>query len=287
MKKVLLMICAGMLVFASCMNSWDEDDVDSDLYSNTEIGEPNTTISEIRKTYASEISSSSYAQVKSDLIIEGVVVANDISGNIYQYIYIQGIDNQGDIIQEGGIGVGIKGMGGLYTLYPVGQKIRINLKGLYVGGYGQAPRIGMPYINTNGAMRLGPMTLDMMKKHIRKVGFPDEQMVVAREITASQLTATNITELTPMLVVMHNSTISDVGWPYAHWEVGGDTYSEYHDITINGTKVKQLLYTSTSAQFAGDTIQAGEKTIYGLLNRYSSSYQLSLRSIDDIIELEK
>ena len=86
---------------------------------------------------------------------------------------------------------------------------------------------------------------------------------------------------------MHNSTISDVGWPYAHWEVGGDTYSEYHDITINGTKVKQLLYTSTSAQFAGDTIQAGEKTIYGLLNRYSSSYQLSLRSIDDIIELEK
>ena len=89
------------------------------------------------------------------------------------------------------------------------------------------------------------------------------------------------------LVVLNNAQISDVGWPYAHWEVGGDTYSEYHDITIGNATVKQLLYTSTSAQFAGDTIRAGRKTIYGLLGRYSSSYQLSLRSLDDIVELEK
>lgn len=292
MKKVLFTLFAGLLALGSCMNDWDTLEVSNDLYSNDSIDEPTTSISNIRKLYSAEINNSSYRQVTEDAIIEGVVVANDISGNIYQYIYIQGtyIDTLGVerlINTEGGIGVGIKGIGCLYTLYPVGQKVRINLKGLYVGGYGQSPRIGMPYINTNGAMRLGPMTLDMMKTHIGKIGKPNPEMVTPKVVDATDLTDRNITQLTPLLVVLHDSEISDVGWPFAHWEVGGDTYSEYHDINIDGNVVKQLLYTSTSATFAGDTIQKGKKTIYGLLNRYSSSYQLSLRSLDDIIELEQ
>ena len=272
---------------AACMNDWDTEAVDNDLYSTQDFGEPTITIKQLRSNYASAISNSSYTQVTTDEVVEGVVTANDISGNIYQFIYIQPIAADGTLdTSEGGIGVGIKGIGCLYTLYPVGQRIRINLNGLYVGGYGQAPRIGMPYINTNGAMRLGPMTLDMMKNHVQKVGKPRPELVQAREVTAADLTSANITKLTPMLVVMKNAEIKDAGWPYAHWEVGGDTYSEYHDISIGGTTVKQLLYTSTSATFAGDTIQAGKKTIYGLLNRYSSSYQLSLRSLEDIIELK-
>lgn len=292
MKKVLFTLFAGLLALGSCMNDWDTLEVSNDLYSNDSIDEPTTSISNIRKLYSAEINNSSYRQVTEDAIIEGVVVANDISGNIYQYIYIQGtyIDTLGVerlINTEGGIGVGIKGIGCLYTLYPVGQKVRINLKGLYVGGYGQSPRIGMPYINTNGAMRLGPMTLDMMKTHIGKIGKPTPEMVTPKVVDATDLTDRNITQLTPLLVVLHDSEISDAGWPFAHWEVGGDTYSEYHDINIDGNVVKQLLYTSTSATFAGDTIQKGKKTIYGLLNRYSSSYQLSLRSLDDIIELEQ
>jgi hypothetical protein len=287
MKKYLILICAGLLL-ASCMNNWDTEAVDNDLYSAPNVGEPTTTIKQLRAQYAAAISNSSYTQVTTDEVIEGVVTANDLSGNIYQFIYIQPIAADGTLdTSEGGIGVGIKGIACLYTLYPVGQRIRINLNGLYVGGYGQSPRIGMPYINTNGAMRLGPMTLDMMKHHIQKVGKPRPELVTPRELTAAELTSDNITRLTPMLVVLKNAEIKDAGWPYAHWEVGGDTYSEYHDIIMGNTTLKQLLYTSTSATFAGDTIQPGPKTIYGLLGRYSGSYQLSLRSLDDIIEYDK
>lgn len=288
MKKHLIKIFAGLLVLASCMNDYDDITVSNDGFTATNVGEPTTTISRLRSTYSSVISNSSYEKITEDAVIEGVVVANDVSGNIYQFIYIQGLNNDGTIdTSEGGIGVGIKGLGCLYTLFPVGQKIRINLKGLWVGGYGAAPRIGMPYINTNGSMRLGPMPFAMMQTNIQKVGTPVPDMVQARPVVASELTANNITRLTPMLVVLNNAQISDAGWPYAHWEVGGDTYSEYHDITIGNTTVKQLLYTSTSAHFAGDTIRAGRKTIYGLLGRYSNSYQLSLRSLDDIVELDK
>lgn len=285
MKKTILSILAGAFICASCMNSWDTEVVDNDLYSAENVGEPTTTLSKLRSSYSSVIDNSSYSQVSTNEVVEGIVVANDISGNIYQSIYIQELNGDGTInTEEGGFGVSIKGLGCLYAIYPIGQKIRINLNGLYVGSYGESPRIGMPYINTNGAMKLGPMTLSMMKSHIQKVGKPNAELVKAREITADDLTPSNIKKLTPMLVVMKNAKISDEGWPYAHWEVGGDVYSEYHDITIGDKKVKQLLYTSTSSTFAGDTIKAGLKTIYGLLNRYTSSYQLSLRSLDDIIE---
>jgi hypothetical protein len=288
MKKVFLALFAGTLTFASCMNDWDNEIVDNDLYSAENIGEPTTTLSKLRKDYAGVIEGQTYSLVTTNEVVEGIVVANDISGNIYQSIFIQGIAEDGTLdTSEGGFCVSIKGLGCLYSIYPVGQKVRINLKDLYVGSYGKSPRIGMPYINTNGAMRMGPMTFAMMQQHIQKVGEPQPEIVVPRTITASELTESNIDKLTPMLVQINNAEISDAGWPYAHWEVGGDTYSEYHDIKADGSTLKQLLYTSTSCTFAGDTIQAGKKNIKGLLNRYSSSYQLTLRSLDDVIELGK
>lgn len=288
MKKYTIAIFASVLAMASCMNDFDDNNVSNDSFTATNIAEPNTTISSIRSAYSSVISNSGYEQITSDKIFDGVVVANDVSGNIYQFIYLQGLNNDGTVdTTEGGIAVGIKGLGCLYTLFPVGQVVRVNLNGLYVGGYGKSPRVGMPYINTNSAMRLGPMPLPMMKTNIQKVGTPRPELVSAREMTASDLAPANIDKITPMLVVLKNAEIRDAGKPYAHWEVGGDSYSEAHGISINGTTVSNLLYTSTSATFAGDTIRAGKKTIYGLLGRYSSDYQLSLRSIDDIIELEK
>lgn len=287
MKKIVLFIIAGLAI-ASCMNKWDTEAVSNDSFTSPFVGIPNTTISKVRTIYDSQISNSSYAEVKTDQVFEGVVVANDISGNIYQFIYLQGINEDGTVnTDEGGIAVGVKGIGCLYTLFPVGQVVRINLKGLYVGGYGASPRVGMPYVNTNGAMRLGPMSYSQMTTHIQKVGKPRPELVIAREMSADDFTGTNIGKYTPMLVVLKNAQISDAGWPYAHWEAGGDVYSETHDVTLNGKKLSQLLYISTSATFAGDTIREGNKTIYGLLGRYSSSYQLTPRSVEDIIELGK
>lgn len=286
MKKILLIICAGMLTLASCMDNFDAESVSTTQFTAKELPAPTTTISQVRKAYSKDITNNTYQQIQNDEVFDGIVVANDVSGNIYQTIYLQGLNEDGTLnTKEGGIAINIKGIACLYTIFPVGQKVRVNLKNLYVGGYGASPRVGLPYVNTNGAIKLGPMTLPYLSTNIEVIGEPKPELVIAREVTGAELNnADNLSALTPMLVVLNNAEISDAGWPYAHWEVGGDIYSEYHDITINGTKVRQLLYTSTSATFAGDTIKAGKKTIYGLLSRYSSSPQLSLRSLDDIVE---
>lgn len=285
MKKILLLLGASVLTLTSCMNDHDAIEVQPNAFTAQQLPATNTTISQVRTQYKSAIDNNNYEQVKDDQVFEGIVVANDLSGNIYQYVYLQGLNDDGTLQQQGGIGLGIKGMGCLYTILPVGQRVRVNLKDLYVGGYGASPRIGLPYINTNGAMRLGPMTLPYLASNVELVGKPEPEKVVARVLTGEEIkNTTNLSSLTPMLVKLEKAVISDAGWPFAHWEVGGDTYSEYHDITVGSTKVSQLLYTSTSASFAGDTIQPGVKTIYGLLNRYNNTPQLSLRSLDDITD---
>ena len=78
MKKVFLALFAGTLTFASCMNDWDNEIVDNDLYSAENIGEPTTTLSKLRKDYASVIEGQTYSLVTTNEVVEGIVVANEM-----------------------------------------------------------------------------------------------------------------------------------------------------------------------------------------------------------------
>ena len=292
MKKLynipFLAICISLLT-ASCMNDFDAPDTSSDNYTADSIALPTTTISSLRSKYASVISASNYEPISSDVIIEGVVTGNDLSGNIYQQVYVQELEGDSVVrTDKGGISVGIKGYGALYALFPVGQKLRINLKGLYIGGYGALAKIGQPYINTNGALRMGPMSAPYTKTNIMKVGTPNPNWVKAKNITSLDVLPANIDNITPMLVCLNNCEIEDAGGPYAvtEYEENSETYSVEHTINM-ADKGKLTLYTSTSAQFAGDTIPEGKLKVYGILSRYSQSYQLQPRSKDDVIELNK
>ena len=81
MKKVFLALFAGTLTFASCMNDWDNEIVDNDLYSAENIGEPTTTLSKLRKDYAGVIEGQTYSLVTTNEVVEGIVVANDVVDN--------------------------------------------------------------------------------------------------------------------------------------------------------------------------------------------------------------
>ncbi len=288
MKKYVTIIFAGLLL-VSCMNDYDTIQVSTNGYTADTIDVPNTTISSLLSKYSSTISNSAYQEITNDVIIEGVVTGNDISGNIYQQVYIQQLGNDGMVdTDQAGISVGIKGYGALYTLFPIGQKIRVNLKGLYIGGYGALPKIGQPYININGALRMGPMTATYTKTNIMKVGEPNPECLKAKELKSSDLTSANISRITPMLVRIDNCEIDDAGQPYAvtEYQENNETYSVEHMIKLSDGG-KLTLYTSTSAMFAGDTIPSGKLTLYGILSRYSSTYQLQLRSIEDVKEMNK
>lgn len=285
---------AALLSFASCMNDFDSEAVSTDEFTAENVGEPNTTIIEVRTRFSAAIGNSSWEAVDEDLVLEGVVTANDISGNLYQQILIQEVGQDGTLRTDvPGIMVGIKNLSNFYTIFPVGQRIRINLKGLYVGGYGKQAKIGQPYINTNGTMRMGPMAGPYVKTNIQKVGTPNPTLVTAREITAADLTSGNIDKLTPMLVMMKGVTIPDAAsidktqHSFAY-TADPTVYSVEHRIKFSdGTTPSTCsLYTSTSANFACEVMPKGTVTLYGMLGRYSSSYQMQLRDINDVFEVK-
>lgn len=289
MKKLILLVCVALSLTA-CINDFDDEMVDVNVFTAESIAEANTTIEQIRADYSAAITNGSYKKVDEDKIIEGIVTGNDLSGNIYQFIVIQDINAADGTCDntKGGIEVAIKGIGSLASVFPVGQRVRINLNGLYVGSYGKCPRIGQPYVNTNDAMRQGPMTIDKVKSNIMLVGKPDPTKVIPLELTKADVDSKNIDNITPMFVRISNATIPDAmltdnleRCKFAHTEVPANTYSMDHDIKMSdGGKVKMT--TSTSATFANEFMPQGTCHIKGIMLRYTTSWQFTLRSLDDI-----
>ena len=71
------------------------------------------------------ISANGLQQITEETRIEGVIVGDDESGNIYKQLMIA--DESGIIV------IGINNTG-LYATCPVGQKMIIDCEGLYIGG---------------------------------------------------------------------------------------------------------------------------------------------------------
>ena len=73
-------------------------------------------------------------QVTADMVISGIVVGDDRSGNLYKQICIQD--------STGGITVNLGGSN-LYVDYPVGRQVFIKCKGLYLSDYNRLIQIGL------------------------------------------------------------------------------------------------------------------------------------------------
>ena len=190
MNKIIYSVLsvAMSIMIVSCYDNVDEpntDDFAKHLQSGVSLPEANTTIRDLKLTYCSNQgkverpatytfsrnTSNWETRIDQDLIIEGVICANDGPfGCLYQLLLVRTIDPAtGD---DQAIDVMVKNTC-LYPLYPVGQRIRINLNGLYVGAYSRVPRIGYPYYTSSGNHNLGPIPLQMFEEHVQLIGSPD------------------------------------------------------------------------------------------------------------------
>lgn len=286
MKNYIMLFCAA-LGFAACANDFDTAIVDTNVFTAENVGEPNTTIAQIRSKYQSQISggvATEAAKVQDDLIIEAIVTGNDISGNIYQAIYVQDVNKDGSMnTTAGGLQIAIKGIGSLAAVFPVGQKIRMNLKGLYVSGYGQMVKVGQPYVtasSTSPSVRIGPMAQTCVKNQIQLVGKPHDNIVLPREFISADISS--LDKITPMLVVLHNCEIAEADGTAVYAPQSSGEYSVSRTLKLSDGKTVTL-YNSCSATFASDVMPKGKLTVYGIMTRYNNYSQLLLRSADDVV----
>lgn len=283
--KYLLMLVLACSLFTGCMDDdWDTPNAEAlnKAYGNQEIAETNViTIGSLKEQYESVINAStnSYEQITEDVQIKGRVVGNDIGGNIYNEVSID--DGTGAIL------ICIS-QGGLFSYLPVGQEIVVDLKGLYIGGYGKQAEIGMPYTNAKGNSYVSRMSRVLWNKHFKLTGVADASKVVAEEFDVSKhtnddyLIANNGKLMTIKNVEFTNA---DGKTTFAPSDEKDAANSVNRGLSQNGKAIPTsslVVRTSSYADFAAKQLPTGKLNITGVFTRYRTTWQILIRDERDI-----
>lgn len=287
MKKIKFIALAFLaLTLGSCMGDGYADPdltekVPASPWGNNSLREKNViSIADLKTQFATVINSDNgYKQIEKDMMIKAVVTGNDISGNIYNQVSVQ--DASGAII------IAINGSG-LSGYLPVGQEILVNLKGLYIGSYKKLPQIGG--VNTklsDGSLGMGKIERAIWNEHFKILnpGEADASTVVPEEFDLTKLTDAaymdaNVGKLMTLKKVKFASANGTNVW------APDDTNTSLELIDAEtGKKISSsnlVVRNSGYSKFANEVVPQGVFDITGIFTRYNNTWQIVLRSTDDL-----
>lgn len=280
---VALMATAGLL--ASCQDGdWDVLKVTpEEAYGNNSITEHNVItikeLTEMPKYKKALTSSRDTMYVSDDVQLKLRITGNDIGGNIYNYVSAQ--DANGDAILI------YVYAGGLYSYLPVGQEILVDLKGIYVGSNGTQPCISTPYMTSSGNVYPKNMSFWIWQKHFKIVGFnpaaPNCQPATYTAAEFNSLWKTNPAQLAGKLITLTRVTMKEADGKKT-WGAKKDL-AQTNDFSvkryINGLNSNIFVNTSTSAKFASEVMPSDSINLTGIVVRYNSDCQITLRTAGD------
>lgn len=247
-----LMLIAGAAIFTGCV----KDDMETPPLNIPYVDfKANTTITQLNNMYAGTALDS----ITDDIIIKGIVIGNDLSGNIYKYIVIQ--DSTGS-----GIVVGLD-RSSLYSDYRLGQRVFIKCKGMYIGSYNGLLQLGYTY---NGS--IGRLPVSLIQDHLFLDSLPGK-VPTPVEISLTD----NLLPKVSTLVKLTNVHFADAGLVWAD-EANSATSRDLMDASGNTIVVR----TSKYADFHTKKIPYGAGTVIGILSIYNDDCQLTIRSISDV-----
>lgn len=287
MKKIRFIALAFLaLTLGSCMGDGYADPdltekVPAAPYGNNSLREKNViSIADLKTQFATIINSDNgYKLIEKDMMIKAIVTGNDVSGNIYNQVSVQ--DASGAII------IAINGSG-LSGYLPVGQEILVNLKGLYIGSYKKLPQIGG--VNTklsDGSLGMGKIERAIWNEHFKILnpGEADASTVVPEEFDLTKLTDAaymdaNVGKLMTLKKVKFASANGTNVWA----PDDSNTSLELIDAET-GKKISSsnlVVRNSGYSKFANEVVPQGVFDITGIFTRYNNTWQIVLRSTDDL-----
>lgn len=209
-------------------------------------GKTMKTVAEVKAYFTGAL-----AQIPDNAYLKAQVTANDKTGNLFKYIYVED--------KTGGIRVNID-MASLYAdpRFFVGKQVLINLKDLYVGSVNTEVQLG-GFFNGN----VGRVLANDVYKHFFQTN--DFTEVVATEKTIAGLTDADVGR---WIKIKNLQFINDdLGESYAG---GSNTSRTLED--CSGAKIS--LTTSSFAKFASRQIDSGKGDLYGVLTKYNGKYEV-------------
>lgn len=281
MKKIYILLSLVLgLAATSCQNTGWEDDVYTDYTIwNKTLQEHNViSIQELKTKYSKYITNQNqFAQITTDSMLRGVVICNDDGGNLTQQLVLQDGTKQ----NPGFIIIGVN-MNALYNYIQPGQEILLSLKGLYIGGYGSNGQLGYPSKNASGVERIGRMSQQDFWDRVKFLGAPDPSRIDTLDY--DQVKNLSKDQWAGCIVRVRGTITpkSTERWVLAAPEDADAGNGVTNTISLQGGGTLDLR-TSTYADFASYPIQQGHVyTIYGVLSRYNTGWQLGMRTMSDI-----
>ena len=287
MKKIKFIALAFLaLTLGSCMGDGYADPdltekVPASPWGNNSLREKNViSIADLKTQFATIINSDNgYKLIEKDMMIKAVVTGNDVSGNIYNQVSVQ--DASGAII------IAINGSG-LSGYLPVGQEILVNLKGLYIGSYKKLPQIGG--VNTklsDGSLGIGKIERAIWNEHFKILnpGEADASTVVPEEFDLTKLTDAaymdaNVGKLMTLKKVKFASANGKNVWAPDDTNTSLELIDAETGKRISSSNL--VVRNSGYSKFANEVVPQGVFDITGIFTRYNNTWQIVIRSTDDL-----
>lgn len=297
--KYIKFLVAAMLLgglATSCMDDdWNDPTGEVAPYGNNDIVEDDAKMISIKELKAKTVDlipssqANDTVRITEDWQLKVRVTGNDIQGNIYNQIAVQDESGEGLLIciQKGG----------LFGFLPVGQEILVNLKGLYIGIYGNNVQIGVPYTNTSGRTFPSRMNINVWNEHFKILGAADASKVVPEKFDVSKLkdvayVKSHRGKLMTLENVEMDKADGKLSWAPEAGKDAGNGVSR--TVKINGKAQKLMVVrSSTYADFAAKAMPTGKVNLTGIFtvyatnpSKYGYTWQILLRSDSDIEEVK-
>ena len=263
MKKILFIAMAfASMFFASCMGDGYADPDNTIKVPAAPVGDNNIkeknviTIAQLKEDYNSLIANKRYEQIDKDIQIKGYISAP------------------------------------IFLNEPF-QQILINLKGLYIGGYGSQAELGGVYTNsTTGAQSIGKVDRYEWNKHFKILGSPDaakaESLVEVFDKTKIK-DADYLKSCSGKLMRIENVQFSQADGKavYAPETEKDKTNCVNRNLTDAETKTpisasNLLVRTSAYAKFANVALPKDPVNITGIFTRFNNVWQILIRTSNDV-----
>lgn len=253
----ILLVCSSLPILLSCNKKFDEPPA----YVPPNIT-ADFTISDLKTMHAI----GNIEQITIDKTISGVVIADDESGQFYKTIVIED--------STGGIAVKLDGYD-LYTKYPIGRKVFIKVKGLYIGDYNRLIEIGGGVDNSGSRPQIAGIASSLFDSYIVKG-------------TLNNVVEPKVVKVADLNDSYQNTLIELDSFEFA----STDTSKTFADTSLNSSAVNFtikscegeniILRNSSYADFAGYNVPNGNGNITAVYTVFGSTKQLNIRDTSDV-----
>ena len=224
---------------------------------------PNRTIAQLRSLAVVN----QFVQITEDIVVSGIINADDKSGNIYKQIIFQD--------STAGILVNVD-LNSYYALYPKGRKISVKCRGLYIAYDNGMIKLGV--LDNSGTQPvLGRIPQRLVDQHILRG-------VWGQTVTPKIVTLGNLANFNPayenQLVTFNNVEFipADTNKTYANAPAQQSLARIIEDCCGHTAEI----YTSGYATFASAYTPKGKGSVTCVYQVYNSSVQLTLNDISDV-----